>query len=176
MIITKKINLGYVGEIKGYKGNVRDLISMMDTDNATVADNVNLMEAHTTECINGVNYLIYTKNETITIYKQLPLVHDDDVFRWKTPNWTRDKQTALFAQVDKGMFRFCCTAYTETGRGRINVYMTYGRRMNGQVDQFNIDNEADNEAFLDAINNYISEFVNKVMYQYDIPKGSNYMA
>ena len=81
----------------------------------------------------------------------------------------------MFAKVDMGMFRFCCSATTEYGEGRVNVYMLTNPKFNGLIDTIHIKKKAaDNEAFLDAINDYISDFVNKVMYQFDIPKGSDY--
>ena len=174
MIKTRKINLGYVGEVKGYKGDIKQLIKCMDTENVEIVNNIDLMDTHVTEHIDKDTYLIYTKNGTSTIYKQLPLVHNDDIFRWEEKTWSGG-HTEMFAKVDKGMFRFCCCATTSDGTGRINVYMLSNTRCNGKIDTISLRNvSADNEVFIDAINDYISEFVNKVMYQYDIPKGSNY--
>ena len=176
MISTKTINLGYVGEVSGYKGDMKGLIKCMDTDNVAPVNNVDLMETHITERINKDTYLIYTKNGTSRIYKQLPLVYDDDTFKWEEREYrTKGGYKYMFAKVDKGMFRFCCTAVTETGNGRINVYMLSNLRSNGLINTINITEEsADNEAFTDAINKYIEEFVNLVMYHNDVPNGSNY--
>ena len=92
MINTKKVNLGYVGEVKGYKGDIKVLIQCMDTDNATPVDNVNLMNTHITERIGDDTYLIFTVDGTSRIYKQLPLVSNDDIFRWgreEMVKWTQ---------------------------------------------------------------------------------------
>lgn len=174
MINTKKINLGYVGEVKGYKGDIKALIQCMDTDNATPIDDINLMETHITEKIGDETFLVFTTNGTSRIYKQLPLVDNDDTFRWEKRTWANGRQE-MFAKVDMGMFRFCCTANTEFGDGRVNVYLLTNPKYNGKIDTIFIEDfAADNDAFLEAINEYINNFVNKVMYQFDIPKGSNY--
>lgn len=176
MISTKNVNLGFVGEVSGYKGDMKALIRCMDTDNVTPVDNVKLMDTHTTERIDNDIYLIYTKNGTSKIYKQLPLVYNDDVFRWteRKPH-CKGQYKMLLASVDRGILRFCCTAYPETGEGVIKVYCTLRGRNPGLIDGIRIDDvAADNEAFLDGINRYIDYFINRVMYCYDIPKGSNY--
>lgn len=173
-MITRKINLGLVGEVSNYNGDMRTLIQCMNTENITPVDGVDIMDTHSTEYIGSDTYLIYTRNGVSKIYKQIPIVHNDDTFRWTERKWNNNRK-AMFAEVDKGMFKFCCTAYTDTGEGLISIYMKKYMKRNGKIKSVRIvDKAADNEAFLDGINGFIRDFVNDVMYQFDIPKGSNY--
>lgn len=180
MIRTKNINAGFVGEVCGYNGDIRELIKCMNTENITPTSEINMMESHMTEKIDGDTFFIFSNNERTKIYKLLPLVKNDGVFRWERAKWMKEKgQNVLFCKIEKGMFRFCCTYYLDDGTGRVNVYMNtvtgHGRK-SGDIDGFWLDKDiaADNDAFIDSINEWISMFVNKVMYEYDIPKGSNY--
>lgn len=157
MIITKNINLGYVGEIKGYKGDLTQLIRGMDTNNISIVKDVNLMDSHTTMVVDCYTYLVFPKSGTLTIYKQLPLINNDSIFYWKE---TKANGRLFYnSVVDIGEFRFRCGLNMETGIGTV---CTYIRRYNSNYAKLRTiyinDKAVDNEAFIETIDNYIKEF------------------
>lgn len=153
MIITKGIRLGLVSRISGRVNDVEQMLSLLDTNNVKLEDNVDMTQSHKRiKYANDVYYVFENTNWT-TIYKLLPNVVDDEMFHWKERvlvNRVRNQ----WCEVHFGMMSFNILYYTESCECRIAV----------QWDNKNIkyiwlrDQAVDNKVIKEAIEDFKSEF------------------
>lgn len=154
--ILRKINLGFVGKVTNFRGDYVLLLTMLDTDFVRETEEVDILRTHHKIIFNNDVYFIFNEGNVTTVYKQLPIVKNDDNFNW-TEIITRNGRNMRCTYYDGYYLKFCCMAYTETGVGRISVY--YNKRV---IDYINHLESADNEVFLKAIKEWKEDFKRQV--------------
>lgn len=161
-----KLRLGYLGAINGD----------MAYENARINPDVIIdlfMDSKPNEKIsfdtnkeyfkvkrNGKIYYFFEKNswfsaETgVEIFIDLPLVENDDVFKWEYRHWK--SVTALWTQLTRGNLKFNCTYNCYTKETSVNVF--WGRNSDKSLGSFTCKN-ADNIDILKGIEKFLTEFM-----------------
>lgn len=123
-IETRKVNLGYIGEIDNYNGNLENALAALNTNQIKENCHIDMTDPHDKRKFdNDVYYIFYYEN-TAKIYKQIPLVKDNEVFTWHERT-LKNRVRNMWTTVKMGCLTFNITAYTETGDVAIRV--GYGR-------------------------------------------------
>ena len=97
---------------------------------------------------NGGNYYLETTSEMYRLFKEFPLVIDDDTFVWKK----NTKYNSLEAKIKDSMFEYQCIINSD-GNGKVVIRYTKcenKHRNNVSLAEIDIEN-AYNEAFLNVI-------------------------
>lgn len=155
----RRIKLGYIGEIKNFKGNNKELLELFDLESYTVKENVDLMQSHQRVQYGKYIFLVFENKNTREVYRLLPLVVDDEIFNWKELrphcNWRETQH--LFSRVECGLLTFCVNYYTNDGSVRINVF--FHNRTTSPIHTIRLnDGDYSNEEILKAMKDYIEDF------------------
>ena len=157
MIVTKGIKLGKVCVVKGVVTNIEELIDAVDVNAITVDDDVNITHSHRRiKYKNDIYYIFEHESDgeqRTRIYKLLPNVVDDDVFKW-TERTIRTNVRNQWCSVDCGNFTFNILYYTESGECKIAVQ--WNRNNIGTI-RLN-DQTVDNQVIKEAIEKYKKNF------------------
>ena len=160
----RNIKLGYIGEIKNYKGTNLDLLKMFDLNSYTeVTKEIDLTQTHERLMIDRYVYLVFSYNNERKIYRILPNVVDDDILKWKEvfipsrKNYTQQ----LNAQVHCGFLQFGVNYFTTDGSLTIYVSINAQNTMDKVLAILRYsDCEIDNEFILTEIKKYVEKFKN----------------
>lgn len=163
----RKIKLGYVGEVKNYNGNNEKLLGLFDVDEYTVEEDVDLTKSHERVHVGRLIFLIFSEGRVKKLYRLLPLVEDDNVFKWKEIEIpaNRNFTQQLNAQVICGMLQFGVSYYTTNGDVMIHVSIKGYRGGKQPFDTIRLaDGDYGNKEILAAIEEYINNFKSDAAY------------
>lgn len=127
MITTqKKMRVCYLGSMTGFNGRDEDLINCMDPhdkfddsipNGAEEINNLDLSITHRKIKYHGSEYMIFTDEDKVRLYKILPLITSDETFRWSK------RRYAYVAKVNtNSKIRFVISRYSDTNI-HISVYL-----------------------------------------------------
>lgn len=124
----------------------------------------NIINTYEKIVIDGDIYYLHEKwvshtEHPIYIYKEIPLIINDENFIWKDNTKYNSKE----AIITRGSFEYLCIVNAD-GNGKVIVRYTKGEnfhRTRVTIAEFNVPN-AYNEVFLEAIDKWTKEFKNSI--------------
>ena len=162
MLFTEKtkVKLGYVGTVEGKgiydtaKLEPQPFINLYKDKETNSEKEVDLRREFFKVKEDYTSYYFFARTDGVDIFVELPLVTDDEKFRWTRRDWGRVK--TLWTQIKNGNLTFSCTYYLETKNVQINI------RWNGNsIGNVWVDN-ATNEDILSEIEKWKLNFVSEV--------------
>lgn len=148
--------LGYVGTINGTNVSAEKAIDLFN--GIVTKENVEVDYMYSSfRKINYKNdkYLIFEKDNEISIYKILPFVVNDNKFIWEERMYGKIRM--LWCQLHTtGDVRFNIGYYLNTHVVHINVMIN-----KGNIDNLWLRSTPNNKDILDAINKWIKDFTNR---------------
>ena len=159
MLFTEstKIRLGYLGTVEGKgmyekaKNNPEQIINLYKDNEPNDKKQLDANREFFKTKHDIHSYFFFARTDGADIFVELPLVHNNELFKWTRRDWGRSK--TLFAQLQQGSFKYNCTFNLVTKSAHINVL--WGKE---HLKHIMIQN-ATNKDILDAISEWEEEFV-----------------
>lgn len=164
MIINEstKVRLGYLGTMEGksmyevVRNNPEPIIELYENNEPDDKKYLDMSREFFKVNKDVYSYYFFAKGNSVDIFVEMPLVKDDELFKWIRRDWGRTK--ALWCQLHKGNLRFNCSYHLATKSVHINVMW----------DNANLKNiwlkNATNEDILEAIKEWSTDFEGEVFY------------
>ncbi len=132
MVITKNIRVAYIGKIQNFKGDPKDALSLLDTENGTIVDDLDMTRSHETVFYDNEIYYVFPNvdglDQNTMFYKKLPSVTNDNLFSWtKKLVGINNKRPCYFATVNSGCSLRFVIRYDYRGEdAQISIYFNHG--------------------------------------------------
>jgi hypothetical protein len=157
-----KVKLGYLGTVEGKsmyetaRNNPDMIISLFENNEADDKKFFD-MNREFFKVNRGVkSYYLFKRNNGVDLFIDLPLVTDNEIFKWTYKEWGQVK--TLWTQLVKGNLRFNCSYHLTTKNVHISVMYQKANLCNLWI------NNGDNEDILNKIQEYITQFGSEICY------------
>ena len=173
MIINEsaKVRLGYLGTMQGKgmyetaRNNPEPIISLYEGNEPDDKRYLDMNREFFKVNKDVYSYYFFARENGIDIFMEMPLVKDDELFKWIRRDYGRVK--GLWCQLQKGFFKFNCMYHLSTKDVQINVVWE-----KEHLDFVWVKN-ASNEEILEAINKWIAEFEVHVLHSVETEEMKN---
>lgn len=157
-----KVRLGYLGTMQGKgiyeiaRNNPEPIIELYKENEPDDKKYLDMNREFFKINKDVYSYYFFARENGTDIFVEMPLVKDDELFKWTRRDWGRAK--TLWTQLEKGFLRFNCSYYLTTKSVHINVMWDKANLKNIWVQN------ATNEDVLEAIKEWVAEFEGNVIY------------
>ena len=162
MLFTEKTKakLGYLGTVEGHgmyenaRIDPKPFIELYQNSTPNTKKEIDLRREFFKVRDDITSYYFFARRDGVDIFVEVPLVEDDDIFKWKRRDWGSFK--TLWSQIERGYLTFSCAYYLNSKDVRITVRWSK-ERFSNVIGNMWIENGT-NEEILTAIKSWEREF------------------
>ena len=163
-----KVRLGYLGTVEGkdmyetVRNNPEQIISLYEKNEPDDKRYLDMNREFFKTNNDVYSYYFFAKENGVDIFVDMPLVKNDDLFKWIRRDFGHNGNIkTLWTSIKKGFFKFNCSYHLNTKDANIVIFWKEYRQEHIRTLRVN---NATNEDILAAINEYMAEFETHVIH------------